>query len=271
MKVSVITPSLNQGRFIERTLRSVAGQSGAEIEHLVFDGGSVDDTVAILERFAPAVRWVSAKDDGQADAVNRGLQASDGEIIGWLNSDDIYYPGAVARVVSFLEANPDVDVVYGMADHIDVDDRAFEAYLTEPWSLARLRSACFICQPAAFFRRRVIERHGALDASLHYCMDYEYWLRLAKGGARFAYLQEKLAGSRLYPETKTLATRLPVHAEINDMLKRTLGRVPLTWLVNYAYASVDDAAPNRSRASRRLRALAASVGAAWRWNGPFAS
>src|SRR5205085_4268299 len=97
----------------------------------------------------------------------------------------------------------------------------------------------FICQPAAFFRRRVVDRFGALDASLRYCMDYEFWLRLAKGGARFAYLEHKLAGSRLHPATKTLGSRLAVHEEINDMLKHTLGRVPRRWLVNYAYAKVE--------------------------------
>ena len=113
---------------------------------------------------------------------------------------------------------------------ITLDDRPFEAYPTEPWSFPRLRQACFLCQPAVFFRRRVVDAHGVLDASLRYCMDYEYWLRLAKGGARFAYLQEKLAGSRLYPETKTLGSRVAVHVEINDMLKATLGKVPATWL-----------------------------------------
>ena len=269
MKVSVITPSYNQGAFIERTLASVASQSGCEIEHLVFDGASTDGTRAILERFRPPVRWVSRKDKGQADAVNQGIRASDGDIIGWLNSDDVYYAGALARVASFFDAHAEVDVVYGMADHIDRDDRSLGPYPTAPWSFERLKKECFVCQPAAFFRRRVIEKHGVLDESLHYCMDYEYWLRLGKAGARFAYLEEKLAGSRLHAETKTLGARVQVHEEINDMLKRTLGRVPLGWIVNYAYAVADAKGGDaHSRLPRRLRALAPGMRAIWRWNRP---
>jgi glycosyltransferase involved in cell wall biosynthesis len=268
MKVSVVTPSYNQGRFIERTLRSVASQQGPEIEHVVFDGGSTDETVAVLERFGNGVRWVSARDGGQADAVNKGINATDGQIIGWLNSDDIYYPDAIAKVVAHFAAHPDVDVVYGMADHIDLDDRAFEEYPTEPWDFARLQERCFICQPALFFRRRVVEQHGLLDPTLRYCMDYEYWLRLGRAGARFSYLPEKLAGSRLYADNKTLGSRLAVHAEINDMMKRTFGKVPDRWLFNYAHADVERRV-DRVAAPRRfvLNLLVSTAGAAWRWNG----
>lgn len=265
MKVSVVTPSFNQAPFIGRTLASVASQ-GVELEHLVFDGGSADGTAAILERAVPPVRWVSGRDAGQADAVNKGLREARGEIIGWLNSDDVYYPGAIEAATRFLDANPDVDVVYGEADHIDEADRVIEPYPVEPWSFDRLKERSFICQPAAFFRRRVIDRHGVLDPGLRYCMDYEYWLRLGRGGARFAHIPEKLAGSRLHAATKTVGERLAVHAEINDMLKRTLGRVPRRWLVNYAYAQVDSLyGPGQPTPLRKLRALVSTAGAAVRW------
>ncbi|CAG4887781.1 glycosyltransferase family 2 protein [Paraburkholderia saeva] len=267
MKVSIVTPSYNQGQFIERTLQSVASQTGAEIEHVVFDGGSKDDTVAVLKAFVPPVRWVSKKDKGQTDAVNQGIRATDGEIIGWLNSDDVYYPGAIAHVVTFFEQNPDVDIVYGLADHIDLEDRAFEEYPTEPWNLDRLKETCFICQPALFFRRRVVEQHGLLDESLNYCMDYAYWLRLGKAGVRFALLREKLAGSRLYADNKTLGARVKVHAEINDMFKHLFGKVPDRWLFNYAHAVVEQRhSREEGKNSFACRVGAASMCAAWKWN-----
>ncbi|MGC0397201.1 MULTISPECIES: glycosyltransferase family 2 protein [Bradyrhizobium] len=268
MKVSVVTPSYNQGQFIRRTLESVASQGGAEIEHVVFDGGSTDDTVEVLKRFGNGIRWTSEKDKGQTDAVNKGLRATDGEIIGWLNSDDIYYTDAIARVVAFFETHPDVDVIYGMADHIDLVDYAFEAYPTEPWNFERLRDTCFICQPAAFFRRRVVEQHGLLDESRNFCMDYEYWLRLGKAGVRFAYLEQKLAGSRLYAENKTLGSRLKVHGEINDMQKALFGTVPDRWLWNYAHAVIDERV-DRKTSPRwfALRMIFVMLKAARRWNG----
>lgn len=273
MKVSVVTPSFNQGQFIERTLRSVSEQRSPsfDCEHVVFDGGSSDDTVKILAAFGRQIRWVSEPDRGQAHAVNKGISATDGDIIGWLNSDDVYYPGAIARVVDYFENHPDIDVVYGMAEHIDIADVAFENYPTEPWSPERLWDTCFICQPALFFRRRLVEKLGFLDESLHYCMDYEFWLRLVRGGARFAYLPEKLAGSRMYPENKTMSSVLAVHREINQMLRR-FGPVPDAWLYGYAHVvtrtKVDEQTkPNRFFREVAIRSLVASV----RWNGRITS
>lgn len=268
MKVSVITPSFNQGQFIERTLASVASQGGAEIEHVVFDGGSTDNTVEVLKGFIPPVRWVSEKDQGQTDAVNKGIRATDGEIIGWLNSDDIYYPDAITRVVRYFQDHPDVDIVYGKADHIDIDDIPFEEYPTEKWDFERLKYHCFLCQPAVFFRRRVVEQNGLLDEALNYCMDYGYWIRLALAGVRFGYLESKLAGSRIYPENKTMGSRTKVHREINDMFRNLIGTVPDKWLFNYAHTVVEQKL-NRITQPRRfciavgVRALLAAI----QWNG----
>ncbi len=240
LTVSIVTPSLNQGQFIERTLMSVANQNWPGIEHVVFDGGSTDNTIDILQKFSLPIKWVSEKDKGQSDAINKGIRTTEGDIIGWLNSDDIYYPDTIARIVTFFTEHPEIDLVYGQADHIDVNDRPFESYPTEPWNSERFNEVCFICQPAVFFRRQVVEQHGLLDESLHYCMDYEYWHRLAGAGVRFAYLEEKLAGSRLYADNKTLGSKVKVHREINDMFQRRLGAVPKRWLQNYAHITMHE-------------------------------
>jgi glycosyltransferase involved in cell wall biosynthesis len=267
-KVSVVTPSYNQGRFIGRTIESVLSQEfTGSLEFLVMDGGSADETREILADYGGSLQWVSERDGGQADAVNKGLARAKGDIIGWLNSDDIYYPGAIAAVCATFDAFPEVDVVYGDANHIDEKDSILEPYSTEAWDLNRLLETCYICQPATFFRKSVVQRFGPLDANLQLCMDYEYWIRLGKSGAIFRWLRQVLAGSRLHPDAKTLAARVRVHREINGMLFRHAGRVPDRWLYNYAHAVVDGKGiPRSNRQLFPLLASGVSVYAGWRWN-----
>lgn len=273
MKISIVTPSFNQGKFIARTLQSVKLQKASLpedviLEHMVFDGGSQDNTIEILRNFDKDIIWVSEPDDGQTHAVNKGLQNTSGEIIGWLNSDDIYYPGAVAKVIKFFAENPDIDVVYGMAQHIDTEDNIINSYPTVKFCLQNLMENCFICQPALFFRRRVLAKTGLLDESLNYCMDYEFWVRMALRGIKFAYLEDFLAGSRLYPENKTLSAKVAVHAEINDMLKRHLYYVPKSALINYAYAVVsEDFDKKREPYKFAYKLFCVSMSAAKKWNG----
>jgi len=267
IRISVVTPSYNQGAFLGRTLASVASQSHRPHEHLVFDGGSTDESVDVLKAAGNGVRWVSRPDGGQADAVNQGLQTASGEVIAWINSDDVYYPGTFAKVAAAFAADPNLDVVYGAADHIDLFDRAFEAYPTTFWDPELLRQTCFICQPALFFRRRVVERVGLLDAGLRYCMDYNYWLRLADAGCHFAYLNDKLAGSRLYADNKTLSDRPAVHKEIAEMFKAYEGHVPLRWIFAYAHHSTAASIDRTDHPLRfKLMLYMETIRSQWRWN-----
>ena len=267
LSVSIITPSYNQGRFLERTIRSVLDQRpAAAFEYLVMDGASGDESCAILQRYNSGLQWVSEKDRGQADAVNKGLARATGEIIGWLNSDDIFYPGAIAAAADFLTAHPEIDVVYGGGNHIDERDRVIEPYPTEDWNFERLKERCFLCQPAVFFRRRVVDRFGLLDIRRCYTLDYEYWLRLGKNGARFARIGKLLAGSRLHPAAKTLSGRVAAHIETNDMLRSVFGRVPDRWLFNYAHAVMDGRGVPRSSLRFNLSTPLLAWRAALRWN-----
>jgi glycosyltransferase involved in cell wall biosynthesis len=266
--ISVIIPSFNQGRYIERTLASVLSQEGVSVELMVVDGGSSDDTIEILERYRRRFQWISEKDHGQADAVNKGIARTGGDIIGWLNSDDMYCPGAFARIADFFEKNPDVDVVYGDAYLIDAEDNVIGVYPTEKWNIQRLCDICYLCQPAVFFRRRVVERYGLLDEKLIYCMDYEFWLRLALGGVHFVRLHCVLAGSRVHPETKTVAMRMPAHREILAMLAQKLGRVPDRWVAGYARVMAEEKGfhPERRPLGHVVAVLPVTLWTALRFN-----
>ncbi|MBM5801059.1 MAG: glycosyltransferase [Cyanobacteria bacterium K_DeepCast_35m_m2_023] len=267
MNISVITPSYNQAEFIAETIRSVWAQDVQPLEHLIFDGGSNDGTVDILQTQPPSVRWWSEPDGGQAHAVNKGLQQARGEIIAWINSDDIYYPGAFAAVLRAFAQHPDADVVYGSADHIDKASVAFEPYPTAAWDPELLRRTCFLCQPAVFFQRRALERVGTLNEQLRYCMDYEFWLRLSDAGCRFVQVDDKLAGSRLYDENKTLSDRAAVHREIADMFKAKDGHVPLKWIFAYCHHKLSGELSHANHPRLfRYRLYLETLKAQWHWN-----
>jgi glycosyltransferase involved in cell wall biosynthesis len=242
--MTVVTPSFNQAAYIRRTIESVLSQNVPGLEYLIFDAGSKDGTREILAEYHGRASIVIEPDKGQADAVNKGLGRARGDVIGWLNSDDVYYEGACRRVLEELSAHPETDVLYGEADHIDAQDRVIEPYYTESFDYDRLKEVCFICQPATFFRRRVVDELGLLRTDLRYCMDYEYWLRIcASRPPRF--VAQKLAGSRLHAETKTLGSREPVHREILTMLRERFGAPPTRWVYNLAHVIVEESGLTR--------------------------
>jgi glycosyltransferase involved in cell wall biosynthesis len=235
--VTVVTPSFNQGRFIRDTIDSVLSQDYPNLEYWVIDGGSSDETQDVLQSYGHRLSWVSERDQGQADAVNKGFRKAKGEIFGWLNSDDTYWPSAIRKVVQFFHANPDISMVYGEAYNIDAQGKIIERSPTEGFDYQRLAETCFICQPTVFLRRHVFEEVGPLDVTLHYCLDYEYWMRVGKRYG-IGYIPEFLATSRLHGDAKTFAKRRELHQEIISTIQRHYSLVPIRTIYLYTYVTL---------------------------------
>jgi hypothetical protein len=221
---SVVTPTLNQASFLPETLASVRLQE-EPLEHVVVDGGSSDGTLDLLAK-APGLRFVSVPGEGQSAAVNRGVAMTSGEILGWLNSDDTYLPGALAAVARHFSLHPEVDVVYGDCVYRDGAGRRLGPYPTGPFEPGRSVEAVQnpVPQPAAFLRRRAFLSASGLDPRLHYAMDFDLWLRLASLGAAFAYLPSALATLRLHPAAKSVSSLAEVAPEIVAVVEGALAR-----------------------------------------------
>jgi len=268
--VSVVTPSLNQGRFIGDAVRSVLGQDYPRIEYLVVDGGSTDGTLAVLAGHDGAVRWISEPDNGQAAAINKGFRLASGEVLAWLNSDDLYEPQAISAAVAYLQAHPDTAMVYGDATHVDAEDVEIGpcAYVG-PFDLDRLvHESDYIVQPAAFFRRSAFEAVGGLDESLHWGMDYDLWLKIAR---RFpiAYLPRKMARYRQTGENKTALGRFDRFEEIKRIGQRHgAGGLPATFGVDYFWLCVKEAGRRAARGDFRAAAGLARKGSAALFGSP---
>jgi glycosyltransferase involved in cell wall biosynthesis len=223
--VTIVTPSYNQGEYIEASIRSVLEQDYPRIEYLVIDGGSSDDTLDVLGRQTSRVRWISEPDRGQGDAIRKGFALARGEILAWLNSDDVYLPGAVSRVVAAFQESSSVALVYGNAEFIDGAGAVLgPCEQVEPFDLGRLiNDLDFIVQPATFFRREAYAAVGGLDPSLTYCLDYELWIRMAqRSGATF--IPDMLAQVRIHPMTKTSSGGLARLDEVERMIRRNGGK-----------------------------------------------
>ena len=204
--VSVITPSYNQGRFIEETILSVKNQTCPSIEHIIVDGGSTDNTLEIIKKHKGAynMRWLSEPDNGQSDAINKGFKMARGKILSWLNSDDTYLPKAIETAAGFLNDRPEVSMVYGDCNLINEQGELIGQCEAGEFDLkVMLCERNLVPQPATFFRREVLDKIGYLDAELHNIMDWEFWLRIYLGNLKLAYMPELFANFRTYPDSKT--------------------------------------------------------------------
>jgi glycosyltransferase involved in cell wall biosynthesis len=203
--VSVITPSFNKGSYIEETIQSILNQSYHNVEYIVMDGGSTDETLSILKKYNDQIIWKSEPDSGQSDAINKGWKTAKGEILAYLNADDIYYPMTIETVVNYFNNHPEIKIVYGDGILTNESGRIIGTHKAGPYCYNELLyGRNFILQPTVFFRSEVLTRIGYIDISLHLAMDLDYWIR-AGYHYRFGYIQKPaLAGAKIYAGTKTI-------------------------------------------------------------------
>ena len=250
-KISIITPSLNQGEFIEETIRSVLSQDYPNLEYIVMDGGSSDKTMDILRSYSDRMKCVSEKDKGQTDAINKGLRMAGGEIVAYLNADDLLLPGSLEKVAGTFMERPDTRWVTGRCRIITENGRETRKPITVYKNLwlglhhpFLLFITDYISQPATFWRASLLSELGYLDESLHYALDYEYFLRL---NARYplVILPDYLAAFRVHSQSKNANAfhrnvyvdedRIAVYRHTQSKTLRTLHNIH-RWLMTTVYA-----------------------------------
>lgn len=221
--ISIVVPSFNQGRYIEQTLCSILGQQYPRLEVIVIDGGSTDETLEVVRRYESRLaHFVSEKDNGQASAINKGFRLAKGDILGWLNSDDLYMPCALAKVAQALHPVPARKLVYGGCLNFFEGERRASAYLPPAYDAKKLRYRLFINQPSSFWTRNLWEAAGELDESLHYVLDWEWFIRASEVG-EFATLSEHLALYRFHAAHKTGVGGEQRATEITALVARYAG------------------------------------------------
>ena len=211
-KISIITPSFNQGDFIEQTILSVLSQDYPNLEYLVMDGGSSDTTLTILKKYSGKVTWISEADKGQAHAINKGLRRASGSIVGYLNTDDVLLPGTLKKVADAFINDPQTVWVTGKCRIVDEENNeirrpitVYKNTLLGSHNFSLLLMTNYISQPATFWRREALESAGYLDENLRYVMDYEYWLRLYSRWPP-VFIPEYLAVFKIHRNSKTTST-----------------------------------------------------------------
>ncbi|WP_354547992.1 glycosyltransferase family 2 protein [Kaistia defluvii] len=199
-----MTPSYNQGQFVERTLESVLGQGYPQLEYVLQDGGSTDMTADVALRYVERLsRYESAKDNGQTHAINLGFRGTSGEVMAYLNSDDLLLPGSLAHVAAYFTNNPDVDVVYGDRILIDENDDEIGRWVLPAHDARALRLADYVPQETLFWRRRIWDQVGGLDESFRFAMDWDLLLRFQEAGAKIVHLPRFMGAFRIHLHQKT--------------------------------------------------------------------
>jgi len=228
-KVSIVTISFNQSEFLERAIRSVLEQDYPNLEYIVVDPGSTDGSREIIDRYRSRIaKIVLEPDSGPADGLNKGFAHTTGDILGFLNSDDILFPGAITSAVSFLKSK-DVDVVSGHATVIDSADRQLRTAYSDPFHLKMVAyGACVLVQPSTFFRRSAFERAGGFNIDCKASWDGQLWVDMALAGARFARTNQIWSGYRLHSESITSSGRFSKHQR-EDLLRVFRGIVGREW------------------------------------------
>ena len=211
-KFTVVTPTYNQGLFIEKTIDSVLSQGFQNLEFIIIDGGSKDNTVEIIKKYKRHLSyWVSEPDRGQSHAINKGMARATGEILTWLNSDDWHLPGTLTRFAEVFESHPETDVIVGAGRIVDEIGR--EIYYCKPSTAIDLETMFGwmeggnFMQPSAAFRRKAWEKVGGLDESIHIALDVDLWLRMASAGLVFEPITDLLSEALSHPQAKTTAYR----------------------------------------------------------------
>jgi glycosyltransferase involved in cell wall biosynthesis len=203
--VTIVTPSYNQARYLEQTILSVLQQGYENLEYMVVDGGSNDGSQEIIRKYASRLAWwVSEPDRGQAEAINKGFSRARGQIVAWLNSDDLHQPGAILAAVEAFQAHPEAGLVYGDVLAVDSQNQVLSLMHYQQWGLEDLMRFRILGQPGVFMRRAVLEQAGTLDLDYHYMLDTHLWLRMAQE-APLVYVPRILAAGRFHAEAKNMA------------------------------------------------------------------
>ena len=245
-RITLVTPSFNQGQFLEATIRSVLDQNYPNLEYIIIDGGSTDNSADIIRRYEKHLAyWQSKPDKGQSDALIQGFSRATGDLMNWVNSDDLLAPGALDHLAALYQSNPAADIITGAIDRFHHNPlEPFETYLSKGWSTAAFlrltpRDTFAFNQPASFFTRHIYQRAGGLNSDFHYCMDYDLFLRMCELAPKIVYTDRTIAWFRHHKDSKTTSgTARNLVSEHSELLRIFLASSRRTGLTpNISYSS----------------------------------